>query len=156
MGGGVDTIGGSPLEDELAALSLTFTEVPEELQHVSQDLIDAANKWKELQYKHMNEAGVLAKIDSGSMERGYMLYLNMMICQRDLMLHGYFYETESGRRENPAGPAFRAYSNQREKWEGQHAAYPMARHNKNMNLEPTGGTASHGNRKDPLLDIINE
>jgi hypothetical protein len=95
----------------------------------------------------MEECGVLAKIDASSMERGVLIFLNMMMMQRQLMLDGYFIETDTGKREHPAGPAFRAYSNQLEKWEGQHAAYPMSRHNKSMNLEDKGGPATHGNTK---------
>ena len=143
---------GESLEVELSQLCQSFVDLPDQYQHVPEDLFKAAERWKELQRLHMERAGVLADLDASSMERGAMIWLNMMMCQRKMWQDGYFYETENGPREHPAGPSFRAYSNQMEKWEGQHAAYPMARHNKSMNLENTGGPAAHGNKK--AMDLI--
>jgi len=144
-----------PVSDqEIAQVCASFYELPEEYQRFDSDLLELAETWKQKQLQVMTASGILAKVDESSMERGKLIYLNMMMMQRQLMIDGYFIETENGKKEHPAGPAFRAYSNQLEKWEGQHAAYPMARHNKNMNLEKTGGRASHGNRKNKALDLI--
>lgn len=139
----------TPLELELSKIAAKFLELPAEFQAVDSSLIEAANKWEEAQKEIMRKCGVISDIDSASMERGKMIYLHMMLCHRDLMVNGLFIENENGdRKENPAGSALRAWSNQMEKWEGQHAAYPLARHNKNINLEkPTGKSPSHGNKK---------
>ena len=134
-------------DQELSEICATFLDLPDKYLFVSEDMIQAAERWKQKQIALMTEAGILASVDESSMERGAMIFLNMMMCQREIYKYGYMVETESGRKENPARPALRAYINQLEKCEGQHAAYPMSRHNKSMNLEDAGGQASHGNKK---------
>ena len=157
MGGGVDTIGGSPLEDELAELSLIFTEgISQEEQAIPQEYIDASKEWLKKQYEVMTDSGVLAKIDSAGMEQGRMIWLFMHTAYKTVVEFGMYYQVDGLWKTHPAVGDFVKLEAKLDRWITAHAGNPMARHNKNMNLEPTGGTASHGNRKDPLLDIINE
>lgn len=143
------------LTTELAEISARFIDLPEKYRHVSEDMFKAADEWVEIQVQNMIDAGVIANIDAGSIERGKMIYLNMLVCQRLLLEHGYLHQTENGFKTNPISSELRQWLTLWERWQGQHAAYPMARHNKNMNLEDTGGVASHGNKKvKKVMDLI--
>ena len=139
-------------QKETADLCKQFLDIDPKLSKVPQEFLDASEAWLISNIQSMTEAGILSPVDAGGVQKAVFLFLNMMICQRELMLVGYFYETETGKKAHPAGGEFRAYYKMLTEWEGQHALYPMARHNKGLNLEQQGGKVSHGNKN--VLDLI--
>ena len=116
---------------------------------VPASFLQAAEKWKQKQLECFPVEGQLTNIDYSRVERGKIIFLNMLYCQNQLLTHGYFYNTENGDREHPAGSALRAYINQMKDWEKEML-------NRIADL-PAGGKAAHGNSKkdNSVLKIIN-
>lgn len=115
---------------------------------IQDDLWLSAERWKNEFAEELKRTGLLTSIDVASMEMGKLLFFNMLISQKDLIANGQFYSTETGRKENPAGVAFRAYSKQFQDWLKSHGANPMARFSKKLNIKDNNlNKPKHGNTK---------
>lgn len=135
------------VDRDLAKICAKIIEEPE-LCLIPLEYIEAAKEWKEKQLDNFALEKNISNIDYSRIERGSIIFLNMMYCQAKLLSEGYFYETEHGKKENPAGPALRAYINQMKDWEKE-----MINRLENMSV---GGQSSHGNSKkiNPALSLI--
>lgn len=119
-----------------------------------EDLFNIAETWKIEMIAKLRTIGLFCEIDITSLELGKMIYFNLLISQRDLLLNGFYLEDVSGNRyENPSNGAFRAYSKQFQSWLNQHGCTPISRFVKKINLQDYQAKPAHGNTK--FLDAIN-
>ena len=126
----------------------SIAKILEDEETKKNDLWKSAEDWKQATWEELQKVGLVTLIDITYLEVGKLIFYNMLMAQKDLMLNGSYFETENSRRENPSAVAFRAYSKQLTDWLKSAGSTPMARFSKKVNIKDNSlNKPKHGNTK---------